>query len=427
MKKKEELISKDPELIKKVEGICKDKIPFKHIQAMDYPRMAGTEGEKAGSKYIETKFEEYGFSVNVEAFYIPESSKIIRLLAPIFFFIWCIFSYVNAVYISGVFGLIVTFFILLVPVFLFIAILKIDVIFKKMITRNYQKIQDITKQIEKGIYKKPIKKVKNIYVEYIPEDFEEHLYLTAHYDSTTLKFNLKAVKLCMFFGMFTGIIYILGYLIHFLLLLFNGFNLIGTYLIIFMIILIIFLVSIEFVLFGMIFRTNKSHGAIDNLTGTALVLELARIAKILQPKLKITFIVFSSEEIGLMGSAYHYNTHKKYFKSHNMKVISIDMIGEIPPLTLIEQIGPFSGIPMDPEFNRQLMELGQKLGIKTKFRKFFYPASDFANWFLNGYRANWIMTPSKYLHSSQDVALNVNQDLLNDCLKLFTAYLLINS
>ena len=120
-------------------------------------------------------------------------------------------------------------------------------------------------------------------------------------------------------------------------------------------------------------------------------------------------------------------SREEIFQTHKIHVISIDMVGEIPPLMLIEQIKPFLGLPMTPEFNEQMKKLAQKLGIKVRFGMFIYPGSDFANWFLHGHKANWLMTPSKYLHSAQDVADNVNQDLLNECLRLFTAYLLERS
>ncbi|NVM54813.1 MAG: M28 family peptidase [Candidatus Helarchaeota archaeon] len=420
----EKIIPKDPELIKKVEEICGDKHPFKHIQAMDYPRMAGTPENDRATDYITTVFKDFGFDPEVEQFYLPEPSKIPKLVLPILLIGWGIFSFYNVLFISGIWGYIFGFFILLLPVIAFLVILKLEVLFKKMITGNFDKIVNLTKQIEEGTYKKPVKKGKNIYVEYVPEEYEKHLYITAHHDSTTLKLNMKFMKIFMLIGFLSGIGYVLSYLVHYLLLIFSKFNLFGKYTIIFFILLIIFLISIGLVLFSRIFRTNESHGAIDNLTGTSIILELANIVKLVKPKLKITFIVFAAEEVGLFGSAYHFNIHKKYFETHQMHVVSIDMIGEIPPLTLVDKIKPALSIPMHPEFNKQMVELAQKLGIEIKLGRFLYPGSDFANWLLNGYPANWLVNASKYLHSPQDVPKNVNQDLLIECLKLFTAYFL---
>ncbi len=414
----------DPNFIEKIEEISKESTPFKHIQAMDYPRMAGTEGEQKATEYIEAKFREYGFEPKVEEFYLPEASAISKLILPLLFVTWGIFSYINVIYISGILGYLFGFLILLVPVLLFLVILKLEVFFKKMLARNFQRIKQLTRQIEEGNYHKAIKRGKNIYVEYIPENYDEHLYLTAHHDSTTLKLNTKIIKILGILGLLGGIIYILSYLFHYLLLIRRGFNLLGSYPLFFLVILIIFLSSMSVILFGRVFRSNESHGASDNLTGIALILELAHIAKQIRPKLKITFITFSGEEGGLFGSAYHFYTHQDYFQQQKMHVVSIDMIGEIPPLTFVNKIKPALSIPLDTEFNNKMRELAQKLEIQIKFGKFVYPGSDFANWFLNGYRTNWVCTMSKYYHSPRDLPANVNQTLLTDCLKLFTAYLL---
>jgi len=317
--------------------------------------------------------------------------------------------------------------IILIPFLIIGLFLKMEILFRRMLTSNWKRLQTLAKQIEKGVYKKPIKKCRNIYAEYTPEKYDEHLYLTAHYDSTTLKLDMKIMRIFIMIAVFGLIIYLVSYFAHYFLIWKSGFNLFGKYPFFFLIVLIISLVSLSTVLIGRSFRSNHSHGAIDNLTGIALILELANIAKELKPNLKITFIAFSAEEVGLFGSIYHFNRNEEYFKTHKIHVVSIDMIGEIPPLNFVDRIKPVFSIPMDTAFNLEMVELAQKLNIQTKVGKFFYPGSDFANWLLNGYPANWIITPSKYIHSAQDLPQNVNQDLLNDCLKVLTAYLLQKS
>lgn len=419
--------SKDPKLIEEVESICREREPFTHIQELDYPRRAGSLEESNAANYIENTFREYGFDPNLEEFYLPSQSKTLSLLLPVLFIGWGLFSFINIMFIPGIFQYFFAFLVLLVPVLIFIALLKMEIIFKRILTRNFQKIQDLTEQIEKGAYKKPIQKGRNIYAEYIPEEYQEHLYLTAHYDSTTLKFNMKSMKLLMIIGVLGFFIYIFGYLGHYLVAIFTTINLFAKYWPFFLATLIIFLITLGAALFSRGFRTNKSHGAVDNLTGTALILELANITKIIQPKLRITFIAFTAEEVGLFGSIYYFNTHKDSFQIEKIRVVSIDMIGEMPPLSLVSKIKPALSLPMDPEFNDKMVKLAQKLGIKLKLGKFAYPGSDFASWLLNGYKVNWFINPSKFIHSPQDVGQNVNQSLLNECLRLFTAYLLEKS
>jgi hypothetical protein len=294
-----------------------------------------------------------------------------------------------------------------------------------MIQAAYQKIQKTTDEIEKGTYRKPIKKGRNIFVEFIPEaeEYDEHLYITAHHDSTTLSLSLKPLKVLMFITVLAALVYIFGYVINYVLVLTIDVNIFANYASFFLIVLIVFLCGLSVLLISRAFRTNKSHGANDDLTGVALVLELARIAKRVQPKLKITFIAFDAEEIGLYGSSYHYHSREQYFEAHSTRVLTLDMIGETPPLLLISKIKPFLGIPMAPEFNEEMARLGEQLEIEVKERRFTYPGSDFANWFLNGHPANWIISASKFVHSPADIAENVNQDLLRSALKLLTAYL----
>ena len=105
-------------------------------------------------------------------------------------------------------------------------------------------------------------------------------------------------------------------------------------------------------------------------------------------------------------------------------VISIDMIGEKPPLSYVKGIFPVIKQRMDPAFNEQIVSLAQALDIKIKGRNFPYPGSDFGHFLDGGCRANWFINRSCLIHSKRDTLRNVNQELVNDALKLMVAYLL---
>jgi aminopeptidase YwaD len=72
------------------------------------------------------------------------------------------------------------------------------------------------------------------------------------------------------------------------------------------------------------------HGADDNASGTAGILELARIysAKGTPPKRSLLFIAFSAEEIGLIGSQ-HYVQNPYLPKDSTIAMINLDMIGRL--------------------------------------------------------------------------------------------------
>ena len=72
------------------------------------------------------------------------------------------------------------------------------------------------------------------------------------------------------------------------------------------------------------------HGADDNASGTAGLIELARIFSAQRPKLKRTlvFIAFGGEEEGLLGSNYYVN-HPLVPLDKTIAMINMDMIGRM--------------------------------------------------------------------------------------------------
>lgn len=78
------------------------------------------------------------------------------------------------------------------------------------------------------------------------------------------------------------------------------------------------------------------HGADDNASGTAGLLELARIFSAQQPRPKRTliFIAFGGEEEGLLGSAYYVN-HPHAPLKNTVAMINMDMIGRMRDRKLV--------------------------------------------------------------------------------------------
>lgn len=78
------------------------------------------------------------------------------------------------------------------------------------------------------------------------------------------------------------------------------------------------------------------HGADDNASGVAGLLELARILSTQNPKPRrtIVFIAFSGEEEGLIGSNYYVN-HPIVPLSNTVAMINMDMIGRLKEQKLI--------------------------------------------------------------------------------------------
>ena len=78
------------------------------------------------------------------------------------------------------------------------------------------------------------------------------------------------------------------------------------------------------------------HGADDNASGTAGVIELARIFSTQKPRLKRTlvFIAFGGEEEGLLGSNYYVN-HPLMPIDKTVAMINMDMIGRMKDRKLV--------------------------------------------------------------------------------------------
>lgn len=76
------------------------------------------------------------------------------------------------------------------------------------------------------------------------------------------------------------------------------------------------------------------HGADDNASGTAGVLELARLFTTQKPKRTIVFMAFGGEEEGLLGSNYYVN-HPLLPLANTVAMINMDMIGRMKDHRLV--------------------------------------------------------------------------------------------
>jgi len=391
---------------------------FEHIKNLDYPRLSGTEGAKRAANYISKVFEKYGYKPIREKFRYAPPSTIRSFVVIILFSSLLIISLLNLAYFKSI---IISILFLAVPVLIIVGILRINAIFKNMIKRKMNQFSKIDKlESKKNSPNKKFRHCENIIAEYNPPNYKKHLYIACHYDSISLKLSTKTIIISSIIGGLSFIAYFLIYLIDFILSLFN-FDLFETYGYIFYILFASSVTFINILLIGRTFRSNLSHGALDDGTGVAIILELSKIIKKINPRLRVTFVTFGSEEVGFYGSCYHFYKNQKDFNP-DLQMISIDMIGEVPPLCFVETINPIMKIKTEKNFNQELVAIAKNNNINLKGINFLYPGSDFAVWLLNDYRANWIYTKSKFIHSKKDNPSKVNKKLLTECFTLFVEY-----
>ncbi len=99
------------------------------------------------------------------------------------------------------------------------------------------------------------------------------------------------------------------------------------------------------------------HGADDNASGTAGLLELARMFSTEKPRRTMVFIAFSGEEEGLLGSNYYVN-HPVVPLANTIAMINMDMIGRMKDQKLV-----IGGVGTAPEWRSMIETANLMQGV----------------------------------------------------------------
>lgn len=123
--------------------------------------------------------------------------------------------------------------------------------------------------------------------------------------------------------------------------------------------------------------TAVHHGADDNASGTAGVLELAQAFASIKQNLKrsMLFIAFTGEELGVLGSAYYVN-HPIFPLETTVAMLNMDMIGRMNKKILIVY-----GIGTSPGFEALAMKYNKDSTFVLKLNKDGYGPSDHASFY----------------------------------------------
>ncbi len=114
------------------------------------------------------------------------------------------------------------------------------------------------------------------------------------------------------------------------------------------------------------------HGADDNASGTAGVMELARLASSNKASFKrsVLFMTFAGEELGLLGSNYFVN-HPSIPLQNVMGMINLDMIGRVTNDRLFVE-----GVGTSESFKPWVEEFNKSVGLKLDFSNSGFGGSD---------------------------------------------------
>ena len=113
------------------------------------------------------------------------------------------------------------------------------------------------------------------------------------------------------------------------------------------------------------------HGADDNASGTAGVLELARLIALEKPlKRSVLFMTFAGEELGLLGSSYFANNPTIPIDKITA-MINMDMIGRLQNNRLF-----VGGVGTSPNFKTWVEEIDKTVGLQLDYSDSGFGSSD---------------------------------------------------
>ncbi len=129
-----------------------------------------------------------------------------------------------------------------------------------------------------------------------------------------------------------------------------------------------------------------AQGALDNASGTAVIMEIARLLAPYSETMpcNIRLILFGSEELGLVGSHYHVRKHAEQLKGIRF-VFNLDCVGNSGPLVLMLQHAP----ELEDTFKKWAAELPSDMHVANHI----VPFSDHFPFMLHGIPSAFCVTP----------------------------------
>ncbi|MFX1281327.1 MAG: M28 family metallopeptidase [Promethearchaeota archaeon] len=395
-----------------------EQAAINHINTLAFNRHASTEGETKCLNYISQELKKENISPTIEPF---EWSNTLSIVMKLFF--------------SYLFLLILTEQILLLFPKLTWIVLILNVLFFAIIYLGGKYLFSSTQV--RFIGKK--KEAKNLILTIQCKDLHPKrpvIIFTAHHDTASIRYSMTMTKyLYLIEALLLLVFIILTFIISIwsLLVLFSNSQLNDTYCLIRNIILIIGTIELILILVSLgNNKSDKSIGSIDNASGVAVLLELAKLVK-KEPlqKTDVIFLWCGAEERGLWGSKQFCKTHYEELindydmdKSYN---INIDMIGAY--VGLLDKIGLFKKRNLNKNLNSVLEASAtqQKMTLKKEWNKIGAGSSDHLSFraYSKKHENKEFQVTSfssdddvKFIHSKRDTPDKCSAEKLNDCIEI---------
>ncbi len=164
-------------------------------------------------------------------------------------------------------------------------------------------------------------------------------------------------------------------------------------------------------------------GADDNGSGSAVVLECARVLKDLNTPHTFRFILFTGEEQGLIGSSYY----AEYADTIDMPlraVLNYDMVGYTDDSNLDVSIMTNQYFPWLVDYQKAMADTYTNLIVYPSYST--SPGSDHWPFLARGFPTSWTIEYAgshwyPYYHTTNDTVGNLNPDLMREVTKMTVA------
>jgi len=354
------------------------------LKNLNFPRFVGTEGEGEARKYIKGQFEEAGLDVSEEevgyALSIKLWTKIGILLQAILLFFTGYYVRVHPV-ISGVLAIVLLLFLIG--------------------STRWSKFIGPIKGVGPKYSSKNVKGRKN------RSKTGKKVVLLAHYDTKSEFLPMRVRITALTISILGGIIFSISTIIASIGIITSTFSLPGS----------IFLYSGLFlfaVTILLVFNKtgNRSPGVMDNASGVAVMLELARsISWDEFQDMDLEFVATTGEEVGLAGARNYLGEHREELEDGDTYIINLDVVGR-GDLLYNASYG-FPRIRTSEELNKLIKEVAEENGIEVEGG--YFPtglAADHMPFVERDFEATWIYSAMPTVHTKRDNLDNVEESTL---------------
>ncbi len=378
--------------------IYNESTTLEHVKALDFNRTATSTGETEAVNYIEKSLTESNIKSEIEHF---EWTGPLRILMRTSYIV--VFSYLL---LYRLFLLIIVYFII------------------KHMFERLRKMSLINKEESKNIFTK------------IPAQKQGPnrpiVIISAHYDSISANLPYKVQVVVFFLYRLIVIFYFIIIFVFATIFILDYFEIIPFSE--FLIVLVVFTstagVLISIPILYLVFIEKPSSGSIDNASGVAILIELAKLFnKTPLENIDILFLWTGAEEWGLKGSknfcANHFKALNQTFDLDKSFNINIDMVGSY--IGLLDKSGFIIRRKMNKDLNDILEATANQINIPIeRYNRIIKPQSDYKIFkkYAKKVRTEFQVScfhssrDSKYIHSINDTPDKCSVENLNGCLNI---------